>query len=270
MFYKFSILFLILSYPILLIGQDLIGPWQVLEKSEIPDSLFDQDRIDFAIQQQFDLFGRELRHVYYIKIDLESMTGDTLAGGSIVTTLDMPREPDSNQVFDILINSYNPPNPNDPDDHHFFFSFKGAPLYPASTGLIDVFENSFTVDISNMPRTYWGQNFPNNNQYGFFLQFISADHPLIPNSTDDAKSLKKINVFPNPTFDLLSIEFTEELIHAEHYIQLYTNTAQLLNQFSLNDNQFSIDIGNITPGQYWIIIRNKNNQIVAKRSFLKY
>ena len=81
-------------------------------------------------------------------------------------------------------------------------------------------------------------------------------------STNDYNTIETLNVFPNPTIDKLTIEFSTT---SEDAIEIYNTLGQLVIKLPAAKKQ-QIDVSNLTSGLYFIKLENDN---AAKFKFLK-
>lgn len=81
-----------------------------------------------------------------------------------------------------------------------------------------------------------------------------------------AEVAKKIMLYPNPAKDNLTVEFlqpTEE----PRQVSIYNTTGQLIQQQSVlaTETVLSLDLTNLQPAIYWVLIQNENGKTVSKR-----
>ncbi len=84
-------------------------------------------------------------------------------------------------------------------------------------------------------------------------------------STNEIDS--SVNIYPNPANNILQISYEGELSDQIN-ISIYDNLGRDVVSNTLNNQEQSIDISNLSPGLYFIKIRN-NNELITQKSFIK-
>ena len=81
---------------------------------------------------------------------------------------------------------------------------------------------------------------------------------IIESKTD----IKPINIYPNPVQNELNI------INGKGNATIYNLLGQPVRQFSVNREQFAVNLNDLPEGQYILQIQKENGTIVTKR-FMK-
>jgi hypothetical protein len=76
----------------------------------------------------------------------------------------------------------------------------------------------------------------------------------------------KINLFPNPTSGLFTIDFESQKSLS---LEVYSSTGiKVLNKKSIPGNRFDIDISGNRPGVYFVVLRTKDNRIAGRQKII--
>lgn len=81
---------------------------------------------------------------------------------------------------------------------------------------------------------------------------------LLKSGTNDAKIIGKVQLFPNPTKDILTISVEDALFESIY-------VADILGRFVVNvnnttgSNTFEFDASTLAQGQYFVVFKNGNN-----------
>ncbi len=78
-----------------------------------------------------------------------------------------------------------------------------------------------------------------------------------------------IVVYPNPVFDILNITVPQTLQNDKAVLQLFDIRGSLLLQKTITDKRTEILMGSFAAGNYSLLIRDKNNEVVDKRIIVK-
>ncbi len=74
-----------------------------------------------------------------------------------------------------------------------------------------------------------------------------------------------LNVFPTPTTNNIFIESNKNEISS---IKILSNNGMMIKEFSVaNRNSYDIDLSNLNPGLYWIVVKYRNNMYEIKSVF---
>jgi hypothetical protein len=74
-----------------------------------------------------------------------------------------------------------------------------------------------------------------------------------------------VKLFPNPVSDKLNIEITEAKLRGELNVTIFSNQGARVYSNTMNiQEQASIQIGDLTPGVYWLHMTN-GTYIVGKQ-----
>ncbi len=69
-----------------------------------------------------------------------------------------------------------------------------------------------------------------------------------------------ISIYPNPSSDYINIEYNENFI-----AEIFDINGKLI---SVEENTI-IDISNLNPNVYYILLRNEDNKLIRKGKFIK-
>jgi hypothetical protein len=95
------------------------------------------------------------------------------------------------------------------------------------------------------------------------LHYIKLVRPQ-PLSVDEI-SLPKINIFPNPTTDRLTLEFKElKGVANISILNMYGNVVKVLADNSTLHQQ-TIDVSDLSEGVYFVSIKNDNEQLFTQK-----
>ena len=91
-------------------------------------------------------------------------------------------------------------------------------------------------------------------------------YPIIKEFTTDTTNvtINDIQVWPNPTSDLLNIHILNNT--ARLLLNLYTNTARLVHQEYMNSDTFILDVSDFKPGLYILVVTGYNNKNILYTS----
>lgn len=85
---------------------------------------------------------------------------------------------------------------------------------------------------------------------------------------DDPKSENKIALYPNPTNGKFSISTGNN--YELKYIFIYSLTGKLIDNIQSEENIIDVDINSQIPGQYMVVIKNHQQQILKTFKLIKY
>ena len=83
-----------------------------------------------------------------------------------------------------------------------------------------------------------------------------------------AEREKHIKVFPNPADKTITVSVTAEA-QKPLILQIYTTTGTLLNESKSTKRETIVDISSLTPGMYFIQVRNAYCQLLKTEKFIK-
>jgi hypothetical protein len=91
-----------------------------------------------------------------------------------------------------------------------------------------------------------------------FLMYITM--PLV--NTNSIEKQLNFKIFPNPTTDLLTIDFQDFNINQSVKIHIINSIGQIQKTVFINENLSQIDVSNLPKGIYFLkIIGNENIQV---------
>jgi len=249
-----------------LFAQEKIPPWIIIPCDEVPDSIYLQDQIDIDIEEEYDQSGFEHRFTYCVKFQLDSMTSITGPTGHQVTIVEVPREPDSTEIVDVRISTF---NLNLPSDGSSFLSVYA--LDYGSTIWTDRYSQTFGISIGPMPDGMSGRNFliHGNRTYGYINQYISPWFgPL--STTDKNRTLLNINLYPNPSSSWITVEWNkgDELVAQ---LEIFDGLGRRIHQQAIENRNDQIQIATSTliAGNYWLLLKDEDGRVVAREQFQK-
>ena len=86
-------------------------------------------------------------------------------------------------------------------------------------------------------------------------------------SIPEEKNFQEILTYPNPSDDIITIEFKNVLISKTAIVEIYAYTGQLILKQEVKSQKLSLDLKNLSPGMY-ILRTNVDDKIIEKK-FLK-
>ena len=86
-------------------------------------------------------------------------------------------------------------------------------------------------------------------------------------SIPEGKNFQEILTYPNPSDDIITIEFKNVFISETTIVEIYAYTGQLILKQEVNSPKFSLDLKNLVPGMY--ILRANTNHSLMEKKFLK-
>jgi len=113
----------------------------------------------------------------------------------------------------------------------------------------NISNDNFSMDYSVGQIAF---NINKNDEHSMISGIIQIFEITIP--TLSAENLDKINLFPNPTNNVLRIE---SIIQYTHF-RLYDLTGQLIEEGVINDN--TIDVSDIAKSEYILFIRDHSGK----------
>ena len=121
-------------------------------------------------------------------------------------------------------------------------------------------QGNFTL-ASILSNTVTASNTGINSFSDFAIGIGSADITL--GTTDFENNLLKLNLYPNPTSDILNLEMSNSIENGIVKIILLTGQI-ILEQKNLSGTNFNIDVSNLNSGLYLIQLSDKNQIYNAK------
>ena len=114
-----------------------------------------------------------------------------------------------------------------------------------------------TVEVDNLENA---TVFVGSQGTGFQKSAVFATLGIENNLVDDF-----IGVYPNPFQN--KINFTG--ITSAYSVSVFSNLGQLIDTFSISENQQNIDLKNISNGIYFLVLENKDNKTKVLRKIIK-
>lgn len=266
----FLILILVHAFYCSTIAQEKVPPWIIIPRSEVPDSIFNQEQIDEEVEENWLEWGEVLRYVYYVKLQLDSVVGIEGEGGHDYTYIEMPREPDSTEIVEVRMGNFNlnlPPN-------GFSFLTLYAVDYGSTSITVHRFNEGsdgfglFTIGITPMPAPIYGRSFKGNKIYGYLIQNVSSHFPPL-STKDQIENLAKIKCFPNPTNGSIHLDWEDNLEVSS--IEVFDQTGKFIFSKPIvnNADQIQMDLSTLVDGFYTLVIRNEQGLIVGRERVVK-
>jgi hypothetical protein len=84
--------------------------------------------------------------------------------------------------------------------------------------------------------------------------------------TDEYTPIAGVNIFPNPTADVLTISFEKV---SKYDISIFDLYGKLIQNKKTGDPQTEIHVSHLSPGTYWIIIKDDANKTYAVYKIIK-
>jgi len=120
--------------------------------------------------------------------------------------------------------------------------------------------NGTTLEVQNYTYTdeesFAGVNYYRLKQIDFDGQF---EYSEIVNISQKISNISIIEIFPNPVTDGLNI------VGAEGKVTIYNILGQPMKQFTVSDENSSIDVVDLPKGQYILRIQQQNGNMVTKQ-----
>ncbi len=261
-----SLLYLLCLSFNLLWAQEKIPPWIIIPCDQVPDTIYFQEQIDEDIQEELLDSGLEHRYTYCVKFQLDSMQWDTNTQGHQISTMEVPREPDSIEIVDVRITTFDLDTP--PTGNSFLSLYAldyGSTIWATRSSA------TFGISIAPMPDGMGGRNFlvDSNLVYGYILQWITPWFgPL--NTSDKASTLNGVHLYPNPTADWINLEWNEgeEKIHQ---IEIFDGLGRLVKLVALENRNdlVQIETGDLVNGSYWMTLRDNKGRVLGREQFQK-
>ncbi|MFK7808420.1 MAG: T9SS type A sorting domain-containing protein [Saprospiraceae bacterium] len=115
-----------------------------------------------------------------------------------------------------------------------------------------------------------GETASNCNKCAFLIK-LTEDGYLSNSKNIDSSLPYNISIYPNPASEFLNIDFPDFLKNKILTINIYNNTGQLIKSREYHElNTLKLDLSAFPSGSYFLVLRNKENNIIAKRSIIKY
>ncbi len=117
----------------------------------------------------------------------------------------------------------------------------------------DAFHQS-TTECMQVDGTYYFGSKPYEENCGFLAV-----------ASDNLDFKKELKVFPNPAFDLLTVELPDGFKQAE-LLTIYNTLGEIVMQknISSSGNSFALDVSNLNTGLYFLKINSHTNNISVK------
>ena len=85
---------------------------------------------------------------------------------------------------------------------------------------------------------------------------------IIVTTIADAATLNEVKVFPNPTIDVVQIQFTTNQKHT--LVELYSLEGKLLEKHSVNSQALEMNMSTYPAGTYFLRINNSDTHQLVK------
>jgi photosystem II stability/assembly factor-like uncharacterized protein len=104
----------------------------------------------------------------------------------------------------------------------------------------------------------------------FGRSMYSVELQLDPSSTSNLSEHIDVNIFPNPTERLLTVDISNNEIEV-HYLTVidYTGKNVLQKNIEKNTDQVQLEVGDLTTGNYMLVLRDKAGKIIGVEKFVK-
>ncbi|MFY8127615.1 MAG: T9SS type A sorting domain-containing protein [Chitinophagaceae bacterium] len=107
------------------------------------------------------------------------------------------------------------------------------------------------------------------NKYYYRIESIDYDGKKQYSTTEEVKinntNFTYLNVYPNPTSSILQVNFSESIKE----LKIINQMGQVLMLVYPNTSKTSINTTNLTKGVYYIIVKNKNENLTTEK-FVKF
>lgn len=244
-----------LTLPLKAISQD-IYLFDIVDRIEVPDSIFNQSRIDrFDTLISMTLPSWETRWVYYMKF----RSFDLLVGSQIVTAMDWPEDPDSTTVmqFSSCRGSLRILSTG---DSTYYLNCSGSQLRYFNSHMSAAFSEtgSANMDWTVAPIINYAFSFDTGLQpsYGYFFQGVdSLIHPPISGTSEADNNLLKLEFHPNPVSEQLT--FTLDKPTGRFYtVAIYDASGRLQHSERLVSTSIHepLDVSFLSAGMYYVYL----------------
>ena len=75
-----------------------------------------------------------------------------------------------------------------------------------------------------------------------------------------------VNIFPNPARDYVNVKFSKS---CKYNINLYDVDGKIIHQYSSESNRQRINLGNLSNGEYMLLVKNVNNKSYKSFKLIK-
>lgn len=98
-------------------------------------------------------------------------------------------------------------------------------------------------------------------------ELIDVLEALLPEalSIHESQTEAMVSIYPNPSTDILHIEFINESTSAKKNIEIYNQVGQLVYTVSTNESRLNLYKSEIGTGIYFMRIREEDNLLTRKK-----
>lgn len=142
----------------------------------------------------------------------------------------------------------------------------GAALFKAPNGVNAIKAEGRVIVTSDFVLTSpdgSGWNLTVDNSGNFSVTSIS-----IPNKSTEITSDYEVNIYPNPTDDLLIVKIDDQIIQMVD-IEIYNLTGKMIFMKNFKSNTFEINTSDLSTGTYLIKLKDQEGNLLKTEMFVK-